>query len=406
MKKKTHHSNKGLVFEELEPRLLLSADPLAVVTESSVATVQELVIDNNENQAAIVQATAEQSVASVRNELVIIDSRAPNYQQLHNDLIKTQHEGRNIHVVVLDVHRDGIEQINEALTKHSNLDAVHIVSHGSDGQLQLGATQLNNNTLKNRESDIEGWKAAFSDGGDILIYGCNLAGTPYGKSLVDSISRMTATDVAASDDLTGNKLLGGDWDLEYSFGDVETQVAFSENLQQQWQGTLADVVKEANESATPDQAEIKTGDSYAQQFSHDSADPTYEVNEVEVKMYRDADPAADDQTITLSIRDAWNSATIFASATISSNDLSTTEEWVNFDIGSITLDDNTSYVFQIDSDSAVGKVFFGVDPAASYGNGDLLKNGSPEGKDAAFRIIQNTPCLLYTSDAADEYQRV
>jgi len=154
LKKKSLYSSAGIVFEELEPRLLLSADPLAVATESSIATVQELVLGDNEDHTTIVQSEIEQALSSVRNELVIIDSRAPNYQQLHNDLIKQQQEGRNIHVVVLDAHRDGIEQINEALALHSNLDAVHIVSHGSDGQLQLGATQLNNNTLKERKQDL------------------------------------------------------------------------------------------------------------------------------------------------------------------------------------------------------------------------------------------------------------
>ena len=231
-KKKPDYRKAGLVFEELEPRLLLSADPLAVATDASVAIVQELVPGENEDPTAIVQSSDEQAFYSVRNELVIIDSRAPNYQQLHNDLIKAQQEGRNIHVLVLDAHRDGIEQINEALESHNKLDALHIVSHGDDGQLQLGATQLNKTTLHDRKAEISGWKDSFTGGGDLLIYGCKLAETADGKSLVDSLSQLTATDVAASDDLTGNKLLGGDWELEYEAGDIETQVAFSDDVQQ------------------------------------------------------------------------------------------------------------------------------------------------------------------------------
>ena len=237
-KKKSRYSKAGIVFEELEPRLLLSADPLAVATDASGAIVQELVPGENEDPTAIVQSSDEQAFSSVRNELVIIDSRAPSYQQLHNDLIKAQQQGRNIHVVILDAHRDGIEQINEALQSYHKLDAIHIVSHGDDGQLQLGATQLNKTTLRDREADISSWKESFTDGGDLLIYGCNLAETADGKSLVDSLSQLTATDVAASDDLTGNKILGGDWELEYEAGDIETSVAFSDDVQQNWQGTL------------------------------------------------------------------------------------------------------------------------------------------------------------------------
>jgi hypothetical protein len=47
------------------------------------------------------------------------------------------------------------------------------------------------------------------------IYGCNLAASEDGKALVDSLARLTGTDVAASDDLTGSLDKGGDWELEY-----------------------------------------------------------------------------------------------------------------------------------------------------------------------------------------------
>ena len=135
--------------------MLLSADGIGVIAESSVATFQTLMQLEHE-KVIIVQNNFEQSNTAVQNkvktdsrsELVIIDSRAPNFQQLHNDIINAQQQGRDINVVILDAHRDGVEQISEALSKYNKLDAVHIVSHGKDGQLQLGATQLNNQNLK------------------------------------------------------------------------------------------------------------------------------------------------------------------------------------------------------------------------------------------------------------------
>ena len=36
-------------------------------------------------------------------------------------------------VIVLDAQSDGIEQIAEALAGRSDLDSIHIVSHGSGG---------------------------------------------------------------------------------------------------------------------------------------------------------------------------------------------------------------------------------------------------------------------------------
>jgi len=73
---------------------------------------------------------------------------------------------------------------------------------------------------------------------DLLIYGCNLAGSSDGTDLVNSLSDITGADIAASDDVTGNDILGGDWDLEYQTGDIETDIAFTEDTQDNWQGTL------------------------------------------------------------------------------------------------------------------------------------------------------------------------
>ncbi len=253
MKKKSSFSSASLVFEELEPRLLLSADGLAVITESSVATVQELVLGNNELDTLIVQQQAEQTSVVVPakhhgSELVIIDSRAPNFQQLHNDIIHAQQQGRDIQVVVLDAHRDGIEQISEALTRYNQLDAVHIVSHGEGGKLQVGATQLDKQNLNQRSEEIKQWQQAFVNSGDLLLYGCNLASTENGQSLVNDLAKQTGADVAASDDLTGNNILGGDWDLEYQTGDIESSLAFSEDVQQNWQGTLDGAAQAAAEA--------------------------------------------------------------------------------------------------------------------------------------------------------------
>ena len=44
-----------------------------------------------------------------------------------------------------------------------------------------------------------------------------------GGSLLDRLGTLTGADVAASDDLTGSARLGGDWDLEYGNGRIETE---------------------------------------------------------------------------------------------------------------------------------------------------------------------------------------
>ncbi|MCA9091647.1 MAG: DNRLRE domain-containing protein, partial [Planctomycetaceae bacterium] len=60
-----------------------------------------------------------------------------------------------------------------------------------------------------------------------------------GQSLVDSLGFLTGADIAASTDETGAAILGGDWDMEYHVGQIETTVAFSSSLQQNWIAVLS-----------------------------------------------------------------------------------------------------------------------------------------------------------------------
>jgi len=53
-----------------------------------------------------------------------------------------------------------------------------------------------------------------------------------------SLASLTGADVAASDDITGHQTLGGDWDFEYTVGLVESDVAFSQTVQQNWEHSL------------------------------------------------------------------------------------------------------------------------------------------------------------------------
>ena len=170
---------------------------------------------------------------------MFVDAGAPNYRQLIDDLMKSADQGRQIDIVVIDSDRDGIEQITEALSRYRDLDAVHIVSHGDDGSLQIGSGQLGQDTLRRFAHVVQGWGEALKPDADLMLYGCDLAGSDKGQALINDLATLTGADVAASTDLTGSALRGGDWDLEYQVGDIETDVAFSDQAQQDWTGVLA-----------------------------------------------------------------------------------------------------------------------------------------------------------------------
>src|SRR5262245_61699171 len=142
-----------------------------------------------------------------RHELVIVDTATPDYGQLAGGL-----RGVGVgkpDILFLDTRADGVLAISRILSQRSDLDAVHILSHGEPGAVHLGSAVLSSQTLPTYADLVRGWSAALKGGADILLYGCNLAGDDAGQGLVIAIHELTGADVAASTDATGNAALGG-----------------------------------------------------------------------------------------------------------------------------------------------------------------------------------------------------
>ncbi len=226
------------LLEEMEARQLFSGGIEGFLVDDNELEPLYMDINSGQEQPEVADTLTMSTTDNMRQELVFIDTDVDNYQQLLNDILKQSDAERNIEVILLDNQRDGIEQITEALANYQNLDAVHLISHGSDGSVDIGNSQLDTEILKQNLLAISAWGDAFTENGDFLIYGCNLAATEDGQSLVQSLSSVTHTEVAASDDLTGHAELGGNWDLEYQVGVIEAQVIINPDLQLKWVGIL------------------------------------------------------------------------------------------------------------------------------------------------------------------------
>ncbi|MCB1520406.1 MAG: DUF4347 domain-containing protein, partial [Hyphomicrobiaceae bacterium] len=127
-------------------------------------------------------------------------------------------------IIILDGERDGVEQIAEALAGRSNIDAIHIISHGTEGSLNLGNTTLTAASMQGEHLDeltIIG--EALSADGDILIYGCDYTAGDAGLEAAMILGGITGADIAASSDLTGAAALGGDWELETTIGGISAE---------------------------------------------------------------------------------------------------------------------------------------------------------------------------------------
>lgn len=191
-------------FEALEDRVLLSATAF----DSEMAVHSS--VQDEQNEQKTVQVT----------ELLVIDEAVDNYQEVLENLDKP-----NLEIQFIDSTQNGLEQLSSILSQYENLDALHIISHGSEGQISLGNALVNSESLSQNEELISQWNASFSENADILIYGCDLAGNANGEDFVNTLASLTKTDVAASDDITG---IGGDAELEYETGTIESNELFSQ----------------------------------------------------------------------------------------------------------------------------------------------------------------------------------
>jgi Ca2+-binding RTX toxin-like protein len=152
--------------------------------------------------------------------LILVDSAVNDYESLVN------HLRADAEVVMLHPHQDGVEQITEVLAERQSLESLHILSHGDAGKVYLGATQLSADTLDHYAEKLSNWAASLTPNADILLYGCDVAADEMGQQFVEKLSHITQANIAASTNLTGDAAQGGDWDLEFTVGDVQTPIAF------------------------------------------------------------------------------------------------------------------------------------------------------------------------------------
>jgi hypothetical protein len=109
------------------------------------------------------------------------------------------------------------------LANQSDIEAIHILSHGSSGSLNLGLDIINNQKIAQFSNEIQQWSQALSKKADILLYGCDVAAGETGLQFIENLHQLTGANIAASNNKTGNQVSGGDWELEVKLGDIETE---------------------------------------------------------------------------------------------------------------------------------------------------------------------------------------
>ncbi|WP_372899438.1 DUF4347 domain-containing protein [Stieleria sp.] len=98
--------------------------------------------------------------------------------------LRSGNEHADLEIYLLDATRDGVRQIGEILDGYVDVDAVHVLSHGNDGKLRLGNTVLDDRHLAGYAGEFAGWAGSLSDDADLMLYGCELAETVDGRTML------------------------------------------------------------------------------------------------------------------------------------------------------------------------------------------------------------------------------
>ncbi|MBS1156848.1 MAG: Hemolysin-type calcium-binding region, partial [Proteobacteria bacterium] len=199
----------------LEPRIMF--DAAAITTAQVVADTHTQSVMPDVPAAVEVRA-ADPVKDNGKKEAALVDTSVADYKSLEAGV----RDG--VAIIEFDGSKDGLAQIAKWAATQSGYDAIHILSHGSMGELRLGSVTISADSLTNAatQAELAQLGQSLTADGDLLLYGCNVAQGTTGDDFVDLLVQATGADVAASDDATGAATLGGDWKLEVASGAVST----------------------------------------------------------------------------------------------------------------------------------------------------------------------------------------
>jgi uncharacterized protein DUF4347 len=167
-------------------------------------------------------------------EIVIIDSAVPDIQTLINAV----KPGDSVYILQGD--KDGVQQIADIIAQNDlhDLASIQIISHGLAGEVRLGSTLLTDASLADHAAALAAIGQSLAPGGDILLYGCDVAQGAVGTQFLSDLSAATRASIAAATHDIGLTAQGENWSLDAATGPIEAALPFGAGIDS-YQGLLA-----------------------------------------------------------------------------------------------------------------------------------------------------------------------
>jgi len=196
----------------LEPRLMFDGAAAATVADAASSDAGT----PPPTEAPSPDTASHDTQPDSRTDVAIVDGGVEGYEALAEAA-----RAAGMEVIVVSGDDDGFGAVVDALQGRTDIDGLHILSHGGVGMVQIGDDVLSSNTLDGASDLLTVISGSLSEDGDLLLYGCRVGEGDAGRDFIESLAIRTGADVAASDDATGADALGGDWDLEVTRGTID-----------------------------------------------------------------------------------------------------------------------------------------------------------------------------------------
>jgi hypothetical protein len=166
------------------------------------------------------------------NHVVVIDRDLPELDVL----ITGVKPGSRL--IYLDNTKSPLASILKIIKENAPVSSLHILSHGKPGTLIFSSDKVTVENLEENHVILGAWKEYFINHGDVLLYGCEVAKGNEGIEFIKALAVLTGLDIAASDNLTGSYLKGGDWYFEVRSGRIESSLIISKRITAQYEAVL------------------------------------------------------------------------------------------------------------------------------------------------------------------------
>jgi hypothetical protein len=173
-------------------------------------------------------------ISNQLREIVILDPTIPDSHHIASGIKP------GTATYILESQPDAVEQITTILAQHTDITAVHIISHGSSGSLYLRTTELNSSNIQNYTQQLQQWRNSFTPNASIILYGCNSAAGERGHQFLTQLHQLTGANIAANPYPTGNSKKGGNWNIPQLIppSSQAPQLALTETALKTYSGVL------------------------------------------------------------------------------------------------------------------------------------------------------------------------